>query len=249
MTRHLTDEQVETQLLALRVQVEQLVKRLDAMQAVKDLEAATESDVVRECPHCKEHVRGDAQCRCYGDAVVGRQMTKYGQSPQVCIDGSNCCCPLCAYEPCQCIEAPGAPQLIPCADPTCWVRKSSPVWVETPPKHSMSQITQVLALQCDRPNAGWSCSRGRGHSGPCALSSADSARDWRHDAKVPRSSCLDLRSELEQAIADLIPRVERLGAHPKLTQSVIALGRAMDELAAWIDECVLKGEWRRPEVK
>lgn len=71
--------------------------------------------------------------------------------------------------------------------------------------------------------------------------------DWRKASGIPRASCIDLQSDAEGSIRTAIAAVEKVGAHERLTQSVISLGQALDHLAAYVDTVVLKGEFRKPD--
>jgi sirohydrochlorin ferrochelatase len=53
--------------------------------------------------------------------------------------------------------------------------------------------------------------------------------------KVPRRAHLERNIPAELAIRDATAEVEKLGAHPALTQVVIKLVDALTELADWVD--------------
>lgn len=52
---------------------------------------------------------------------------------------------------------------------------------------------------------------------------------------VGRRSRVDLLVKEERALLDALIAVEALGAHPLLTDCVVAIGAARDRLADWID--------------
>lgn len=54
--------------------------------------------------------------------------------------------------------------------------------------------------------------------------------DW------PRRNCRDLWIPAEQAIHDVMQLVESLGAHPALTDAVMALETAKGKVADWAEE-------------
>lgn len=51
----------------------------------------------------------------------------------------------------------------------------------------------------------------------------------------PRRACLWLLTKEERAIYDIVSEVEKLGAHPLLTDVVVLLGQAKDKLSDWIE--------------
>ncbi len=63
--------------------------------------------------------------------------------------------------------------------------------------------------------------------------------NYRHPSKygtdVPRRCYLEELTPEERAIRDLVDTVERLGAHPLLTATVIQLMKAGEDLADWVD--------------
>lgn len=54
-----------------------------------------------------------------------------------------------------------------------------------------------------------------------------------HD--IPRRIRLDLLTPEELAIYNMVVEIEKLGAHPLLTEVVILLGQARDRLADWVE--------------
>jgi len=52
---------------------------------------------------------------------------------------------------------------------------------------------------------------------------------------IPRRARIDLLTPEELAIYNLISEVEKLGAHPLLTDVVVLLGDARNKLADWVD--------------
>lgn len=53
---------------------------------------------------------------------------------------------------------------------------------------------------------------------------------------LPRRCQLWLNTPAELAIRNAIDAVERVGAHPLLTESVILLGQALERLADYVDQ-------------
>jgi len=51
----------------------------------------------------------------------------------------------------------------------------------------------------------------------------------------PRRNRLDLNTPAEKAIYDAIQEVERVGAHEKLTEAVILLGKAKALVSDYVD--------------
>ena len=52
---------------------------------------------------------------------------------------------------------------------------------------------------------------------------------------IPRRIRIDLMIREEKAIFDLVGEIEKLGAHPILTDVVVLLGRTRGKLSDWID--------------
>jgi hypothetical protein len=52
---------------------------------------------------------------------------------------------------------------------------------------------------------------------------------------IPRRSCVELMTPEELAIREAVIAVEKLGAHPFLTDAVILLGRAQNKVADFVD--------------
>lgn len=52
---------------------------------------------------------------------------------------------------------------------------------------------------------------------------------------IPRYVRIDLMTLEELAIYNVIGEIEKLGAHPLLTDVVILLGEARSKLADWVD--------------
>lgn len=55
------------------------------------------------------------------------------------------------------------------------------------------------------------------------------------DISFPRRIQIPLMTSEERAIYELIGDVEKLGAHPLLTDVVVLLGDARNKLADWVD--------------
>lgn len=54
-------------------------------------------------------------------------------------------------------------------------------------------------------------------------------------SEIPRRIRLDMMTPEELAIYNLVGEIEKLGAHPLLTDVVVLLGQARDKLADWVD--------------
>lgn len=52
---------------------------------------------------------------------------------------------------------------------------------------------------------------------------------------IPRRIRIDLMTPEELAIYNMVGEVEKLGAHPLLTDCVVLLGDARQKLAEWVD--------------
>jgi len=54
--------------------------------------------------------------------------------------------------------------------------------------------------------------------------------------EIPRRARMDMWTPAEKAIQEAVDRVEEMGAHPKLTDIVVMLGRARELVADYVDE-------------
>ena len=52
---------------------------------------------------------------------------------------------------------------------------------------------------------------------------------------TPRRARLDLNTDEEKAISDLIHKIEDLGADPLLTDAVVKLAEAKEKLSDWVE--------------
>jgi hypothetical protein len=60
--------------------------------------------------------------------------------------------------------------------------------------------------------------------------------DEAFEKKVPRRAHLERNIPAELAIRDAIAEVEKLGAHPSLTNAVIRIDAALRDVADWYDD-------------
>lgn len=60
--------------------------------------------------------------------------------------------------------------------------------------------------------------------------------DQRAAWSIKPRNCTDLHTPAEAAIRAAIDEVEKSGAHPMLTETVILLGRALDTIGAYVDD-------------
>lgn len=63
--------------------------------------------------------------------------------------------------------------------------------------------------------------------------------EWRQknkmENKIPRRAYLDQNTPAELAIYHAMQAVEKVGAHPLLTEAIILLGKAKDSVADYVD--------------
>lgn len=52
---------------------------------------------------------------------------------------------------------------------------------------------------------------------------------------IPRRNRLDLCTPIERELYEILNKIERIGAHPKLTDAVIAINEARSCIADYVD--------------